>query len=139
MEENPHLTTFRHPLDQKGSEATPFDKKGSEATPVGGLIRLRTHLTELSTWLGPAWAALCGALASGGSDWQGEEWLKLAVLVLLVDVGWGGLWAALGSSDWAATLVRWREWRSGDPVAALPYTLPGSPGDRISRWAGCVP
>jgi hypothetical protein len=99
-------------------------------------IRLQARLTGLINWLGPAWAALCGALASGSSDWQGEEWLKLAVLILLVDVGWGGLWAALGSTDWAAALVRWREWRSGDPVAGLPYTLPGSPGDRVSRWVG---
>jgi hypothetical protein len=105
-------------------------------TVSGSVTRLQTRLTEPVNWLGPAWAALCGALASGSSDWQGEGWLKLAVLVLLVDVGWGGLWAALGSSDWAATLVRWREWRAGDPVAAIPYTLPGSPGDRISRWAG---
>ena len=103
----------------------------------GSLIRLQARLTELINWLGPAWAALCGALASGDFDWrQGEAWLKFAVLILLVNVGWGGLWAALGSADWAATLVRWREWCSGDPVAALPYTLPGSPGDRVSRWVG---
>jgi hypothetical protein len=79
---------------------------------------------------------LCGALASGAFDWAGEDWLKLAVLILLVDVGWGGLWAALGSADWASVLVGWREWRSGDPVAVLPYTLPGSPGDRMSHCMG---
>ena len=100
------------------------------------VIRLQARLTGLVNWLRPAWAALCGALASGGSDWQGEDWLNLAVLILLVDVGWGGLWAALGSADWAAALVRWREWRSGDPITGLPYTLPGSPGDRLSRWMG---
>jgi hypothetical protein len=102
----------------------------------GSSIRLQARLTELINWLRPAWAALCGALASGASGWGGEDWLKLAVLILLVDVGWGGLWAALGSADWASVLVGWREWRSGDPVAALPYTLPGSPGDRVSRWVG---
>ena len=46
------------------------------------------------------------------------------------------MWAALGSTNWATPLHRWRNWRSGDPVAPLPYTFPGSPGDRVSRWLG---
>lgn len=93
-------------------------------------------MTDLITWLGPAWACLCGVVASGGFGWQTEAWLRLALLILLVDGGWGTLWAALGGADWATPLRRWRDWRSGDPVAPLPYTLPGSPGDRASRWLG---
>ncbi len=102
----------------------------------GGLIRFQGHLTDLITWLGPAWACLCGVVASGGFGWQTEAWLRLALLILLVDGGWGTLWAALGSTDWATPLLRWRDWRSGDPVTPPPYTLPGSPGDRASRWLG---
>jgi hypothetical protein len=179
MEENPHSNTFRPPLDKKGSEATPLgkkgseatplgkkgseatplgkkgseatplDKKGSEATPSGGLIHLRTRLTEMTTWLGPAWACLCGVVASGSFGWQdgvlsanrglsskGGDFLRLALLILLVDGGWGTLWAALGSTDWATPLRRWRNWQSGEPSAALPYTLPNSPGDQASRWLG---
>jgi hypothetical protein len=146
MEENLHPTASCPPFDKKGSEATSFDKQGSEATPFdeqgseatssGGLIRLRTRLTELTTWLGPAWACLCGVVASGGFDWQNGYFIRLALLILLVDGGWGTLWAALGSTDWATPLRRWRDWRLGELGPTLPYTLPNSPGDRVSRCLG---
>jgi hypothetical protein len=102
----------------------------------GGLIRLRTRLTNLTTWLGPAWAALCGVVASGGFGWQRPDWLRMALLILLVDGGWGTLWAALGGANWATPLRRWHNWRFGETFATLPYTLPGSPGDQASRWLG---
>lgn len=102
----------------------------------GGLIRLQARLTHPTTWLGPAWAALCGIVASGGFGWQGEDWLRLALLILLVDGGWGTLWAALGGTDWAAPVRRWRNWHYGGPATPLPYTLPDSPGDQVSRWLG---
>jgi len=102
----------------------------------GGVIRLQARLTNLTAWLGPAWASLCGVVASKGFGWQGEDGLRLALLILLVDAGWGTLWAALGNTDWAAALQRWRSWRSARPGALLPYTLPGSPGDRGARWLG---
>jgi hypothetical protein len=102
----------------------------------GGLIHLQARLADPVTWLAPAWAALCGVVASGGFDWQVQNWLRLALLVLLVDGGWGTLWAALGNTDWAKPLRRWRNWRFGEPTATPPYTLPGTPGDRVSRWLG---
>jgi len=102
----------------------------------GGLIRLQARLTSPTAWLGPAWATLCGVVASGRFSWQGEDWLRLALLILLVDGGWGTLWAALGSTDWAKPLRRWHNWRFGDPATTLPYTLPDTPGDRASRWLG---
>jgi len=116
MEEHPHPTAS-HPAS-------------------GGLIRLQARLTNPIAWLGPAWAALCGVVASGGFGWQGQDLLRLALLILLVDGGWGTLWAALGSTDWATPLRRWRNWRFGEPVPPPPYTLPDSPGDRASRWLG---
>jgi len=115
-------------------------KESPHSTPSrpasGGLIRFQGRLTDLITWLGPAWASLCGVAASGGFGWHGEDWLRLALLILLVDGGWGTLWAAMGSTNWATPLRRWRNWRSGDPVTSLPYTFPGSPGDQASRWLG---
>lgn len=116
MEGNPHLTTFD--------------------PASGGLIRLQARLTNPILWLGPAWAALCGVVASGGFDWQGEDFVRLSLLLLLADGGWGTLWAALGATNWATPLRLWRNWRFGEPVSALPYTLPDSPGDRASRWLG---
>jgi len=104
----------------------------------GGLLRLQGRLTHPPTWLGPTWATWCGVVASGGYGWQGADWLRLLLLILLVDGGWGTLWTALATTDWAAALRRWHHWRFGPPAAALPYTLPGSPGDRASRWLGQV-
>jgi hypothetical protein len=102
----------------------------------GGLIRLQARLARPIAWLGPAWATLCGVVASGDFGWQGGDWLRLALLILLVDGGWGTLWVALGTTNWATPLRRWSNWRLGQPVAAPPYTLPGSPGDRAARWLG---
>ena len=116
MEENPHSTTLR--------------------PASGGLIRLQARLTNPIAWVGPTWAALCGIVASGGFVWQGKDWLRLALLILLVDGGWGTLWAAIASTDWATPLRRWRNWRFGEPVAAPPYTLPDSTSDRTSHWLG---
>ncbi len=101
----------------------------------GGLIRLQARLTN-PVVLGPAWAVLCGVTASGNFGWQGHDWVRLALLILLVDGGWGTLWAALGSTNWATPLRRWRNYHLGDPVPPLPYTLPGSPGDHAFRWLG---
>jgi hypothetical protein len=102
----------------------------------GGLIRLQARLAGLTTWLSPAWAVLCGVVASGSSGWQGADWLRLALLILLADGGWGTLWAAIGGTDWATPLRRWRHWQFGERIAKPPYTLPDSPGDRVFRWFG---
>lgn len=102
----------------------------------GGLIRFQIRPAHLSAWLAPTWATLCGLVASGNFGWNGADFLRLALLILLVDGGWGTLWSALGSTDWATPLRRWRDWHAGEPVAAPPYTLPGTPGDALSRWLG---
>ncbi len=102
----------------------------------GGVIRLQARLTDVSAWMGPAWAALCGVLASGNFDWRSQDWLRLALLILLVDGVWGTLWAALGGTNWATPMRRWRNWRFGQALTPLPYTLPSSPGDQTARWLG---
>lgn len=108
----------------------------STPLPTGGLLRLRARPTDLVTWLAPTWSVLCGVLASTGFAWQGPDWFRLALLILLVDGGWGSLWAALGATDWATPLRRWREWDKNRPTAALPYTQPDAPGGRLSRFIG---
>jgi len=117
-------------------EGNPHPHSGSSRPASGGLIRLQARFAHPLTWLGPAWAVLCGVVASGDSGWRGDDWLRLALLILLVDGGWGTLWAALAATNWATPLRRWSNWRFGEPVATPPYTLPGSPGHRASRWLG---
>jgi hypothetical protein len=102
----------------------------------GGLIRLQARLADLTTWIAPTWAALCGIIASDGFGWQDQDWLRLALLILLVDGGWGTLWMAIGSTNWAAALHQWRTWEFGERTPKPPYTLPDSPGDRVVSWIG---
>jgi hypothetical protein len=109
--------------------------------PSGGLVRVQARTADLTSWLGPTWATLCGIVASGGFSWEGHDWLRLALLILLVDGGWGTLWAALAGSNWTTPLRRWRALRQGDgqrdsSFLKLPYTLPGAPGHRAGHLMG---
>jgi len=104
--------------------------------PSGGLIRMQAQAAGLGSWLGPTWATLCGVLASDAFRWQDGDHVKLLLLLFLVDAGWGTLWSALTSVSWALPLQRWKSWDQNRAIAKLPYTLPGTPGDRISRRMG---
>jgi len=46
-------------------------------------------------WLGAGWAALCGAVASGGLDLRGANLVRLPALLLLTDGLLGAVWATL--------------------------------------------
>ena len=94
---------------------------GVACAPSGGLIRFQSRLGDFACWLTPAWATLCGIVASEGFAWRaGSDWLRLVFLLLLTDGVWGTLWAALASTDWASPIGRWRHWRA----RASPVTLP---------------
>jgi hypothetical protein len=77
------------------------------ARPVlGRLIALDLRPTRPLTLVGPAWAALCGAIASGGLDWRGQSLLVFVLSVLLCDTllgAWRALWL---HADWRVALPR---------------------------------
>lgn len=102
----------------------------------GGLIRIQAQFTRMATRLVPTWAAICGVVASHGFGGGPDQWLRLGVLALLVDAGWGTLWSSLGGTDWATPVREWRDWRIGGKLPTLPYAQAGSRGDRFSRWMG---
>lgn len=104
--------------------------------PSGGWIQLQARATNLGSWLGPMWAALSGLLASKAFHGGGEDWLRLALLLLLVDAGWGTLWTAMASADWSLPVRGWHSWDKNRRVATLPYTLPGTLGAHVSQWTG---
>ena len=101
---------------------------------LGNSIRSQVWLRR--GLLRPAWVALCGALASGGLALRAEPLLQFALLIFLVDVVWGGLWAALAATDWATALRQWQDWDHGSPVRFLPYTLSQGPAGRLARTCG---
>jgi hypothetical protein len=117
------ISQERPSFRQTGSFVTPGNTIGLQVWVQGGLLR-------------PAWAALCGALASGGLTLSAQPLLRLALLGFLVDVLWGGLWAALITIDWATPLRQWKDWHRGTPVNLLPYTSPQGPAGRLARTWG---
>ena len=99
----------------------------------GGLVRFDIRLTRLNKWIGPLCAAACGVVLGSGFTGDVDAWLRLALLVILVDGGWGTLWAALSGTDWSTPIEQWCEWSEERPVTALPYTRIGAPSHRVTR------
>lgn len=100
----------------------------------GGLVRLRVCSTGSLAWAVPAWATLCGAAASGALTFTVLSGVQLLLAWALIEVGWGTVWGALATTDWAAPLRRWRAWHLSDDLPRLPYFRPDSPGGRLLRW-----
>ncbi len=98
-------------------------------------MSFRVRLAQPLAWPRAAWAALCGALASGALGLGGQQLLSLVLVLVLVEPVWGTLWELALGTDWPA---RGDESPSDDKRAlgALPYTVPGSPGYRLARWLG---
>lgn len=95
------------------------------------LISLHLAPSRYGTWLGPAWAAICGAIASGqiAANWQ--DIFRLLMAIVLMDPllnAFGSAWSGL---RWPPRDSRWLAPRS--PIA-LPYIEAGSPGLSVQRW-----
>ncbi len=71
---------------------------------VGRWVALDVRPTRPLTWLGPSWAVICGALASGGLAFQGHAVLSLILALLTCDAlfgAWRTLWL---QTDWRDAL-----------------------------------
>ncbi|MGD9047034.1 MAG: hypothetical protein PVF77_03190, partial [Anaerolineae bacterium] len=109
---------------------------GMEQPKPGHWIGLRGRLARsFWGWLG-VWAVLCGALASGQLRPQGDALLNLALVLLLVELGWGSLWDLVVGTEWFRPLDEAWPPTGAPPAAALPYTQPQAPGGRLARWLG---
>ena len=97
-----------------------------------GLIRLEARLGSTLAWVVPVWATLCGAVSSGQLTLLGAP--ALFLVALLVEAGWGTMWGALATTNWATLLQGWRSWQGSDDAILLPYAKTDSPGHKLSRW-----
>ena len=102
---------------------------------LGPLMKLEVRINRPLTWLGPAWAALCGAVASGWLTLNGQNLLVLLIALFLADALWGTLWHLLAERDWFVS-SNWRSQAQEASLTALPYTAPGSPSHRIFSRLG---
>ena len=98
---------------------------------LGPMMKLEVRVTRPLTWLGPAWAALCGAVASGWLTLSGENLLFLLIALFLADALWGTLWHLIAEGDWFVSSANWPSQVQEASLTALPYTAPGSPSHRI--------
>jgi len=102
---------------------------------LGPLMKLEVRITRPLTWLGPAWAALCGAVASGWLTLSGQNLLFLLIVLFLADALWGTLWHLIAERDWFVSSSNWRSQAQAN-LTALPYTAPGSLSHRVSSRLG---
>jgi len=103
---------------------------------LGPLMKLELRITRPLTWLGPAWAALCGAVASGWLTLSGQNLLVLLIALFLADALWGTLWHLIAERDWFVSSINWRSQAQEASLTVLPYTAPGSPSHRIFSRLG---
>jgi hypothetical protein len=87
-----------------------------------------------AVWPSSAWAALCGVVASGQMGLEAQSLLLLLLVLFLVGPVLGGIWRSVVGTDWFAPFAGDHLSRGEVPLKSLPYTSPGSPGYRASRW-----
>lgn len=103
--------------------------------PIGPSLHLGGVGMPRATWLGPAWALLCGLIASAAFTFDGPGLLVAALAFVVADWAWPAFWTTCVRSDWLVPIARWPEIASTQRLVHLPYLQPGSPGDRALRWA----
>jgi len=106
------------------------DRRGVESVLLG----LGAWWAKPRLWLGPAWAVLCGSLASGRLSFDGRTFLVLLLSLFLGDPLLGTIWreaSIIASPSNPASLSEGAKVRLSSP----PYTLPGSLANRLLLWA----
>ncbi len=105
--------------------------------PVGHITQLRLRPIRPLWSVGPGWATIAGAVASGGFALAPQTLLRLVLAWLLVDAVLGVVWDVGKGGLWRMLLTA-RLPDSAAPLRFLPYTQPASPGRRLaeqlSRW-----
>jgi len=100
----------------------------SPSLNLGAMAALR------STWLGPAWAVLCGIVASAAFTLDAQNLLMAALVFIVADWAWPALWTTSVRTDWRAPLAHWPALPAPTHSLWLPYLQPDSPGDRMLAW-----
>ncbi len=112
-----------------------MDKPSGEVVQ-GRLLTLQVRSAGSRTWLGPAWAVLCGAVASGALELNWRAAVALLLAVVLADSLLGSVWSLFAPDLWSVESKP-----NGNPARkaaapALPYTSPGSASARFSEFLG---
>jgi hypothetical protein len=112
--------------------------------PVGHITQFRLRPIRPLWSVGPGWAAIGGAIASGGFALTPQTLLNLVLTWLLVDAVLGVVWdLGVGNTTpggkggiWSALLTAHLP-DSAPTLRFLPYTQPDSPGRRLAERLSC--
>ena len=126
---SPSRRTDHNPLTETPLHETHTVESVSPSLNLGAIGAPR------STWLGPAWAALCGLIASSAFTFDGPSLLIALFAFLLVDWVWPAVWTTCVRTDWLASLERWRATPTPLRHGRWPYFQLDSPGDRLLGWS----
>jgi hypothetical protein len=74
---------------------------------TGQFIRLQIPVRARTLWLSPAWAVVCGIIASSMFAWTGRDVLIAALALVLVDGAWATAWWGLVDTDWRSLFATW--------------------------------
>ncbi|MDH4137460.1 MAG: hypothetical protein OEW09_12220 [Anaerolineae bacterium] len=121
------------PLNWAGERGLESRDKPGNIWP-GSLISLQMEMGSSSAWLSSAWAALCGAVASGQMGLEAQSLFLLLLVLVLVDPVLGGVRGLVLGTDWFAPFAGGHLSRGEIPSKSLPYTSPGSSAYRASRF-----
>ncbi len=96
----------------------------------GRWIELQLRPAARLTWWGPAWALICGTIASGGWQPSGRDLLRIGLALLLVDPVLGAVWDGLEAlaDDLHRPLSS-----APDPPVPQPFRGLIRPGRRLAR------
>jgi hypothetical protein len=92
---------------------------------VGPLLGVRVLLSRNFWRVGPAWAVLAGAVASGASLAGEHALLRLIGAMALADAAWGAVWRLTAGRVVGGLPVN-------DARPMLPYARPDSPAGRLT-------
>ncbi len=95
---------------------------------TGQFLRFQIPARSRVLWLSPAWAMLCGLIASTAFVWTGRDILIAALAVVITDGAWATQWWGLADTDWRQLFANW----NGIAVerSEAPLALRGSPAER---------
>src|SRR5512143_2411488 len=97
-------------------------------TETGQFLRFQIPVQSRTLWLSPAWAVLCGLVASSAFVWSGRDVLIAALVVVIADGAWATQWWGLVDTDWRQLFANWNAIAVERSAASL--ALRGSPADR---------
>lgn len=99
-------------------------------------LRFQIPVRSRTLWLSPAWAVLCGLIASSAFVWSGRDVLIAALAVVIADGAWATQWWGLVDTNWRQLFSNWNAIAVERSESSL--ALHGSPADRsqhnLSRW-----